>query len=71
VTLYDCGRTRRTHALRVLRSRFLYWCLFFVPAAATALAWEQGYFGVAGLTGLAAVIGCLWFVRVWHETETR
>ncbi|HEX2177027.1 MAG TPA: hypothetical protein VHG70_14055 [Nocardioidaceae bacterium] len=71
MTLYKSGRARRAQALRVLRSRFLYWCLFFFPAAATAVAWDHGYFGTAGLTGLAAVIGCLWFVRVWRETEAR
>jgi hypothetical protein len=52
-----------------MRSRFLHWCLFFGPAAVTPLLWNTGYWGAAGLTAMAAVIGLLWFVRVWQETE--
>jgi hypothetical protein len=69
MTLYQPENRRRTRDLRVLRSRFMYWCLFFVPAAATPLAWNNGYPATAGLTGMAAGIGLLWFVRVWRETE--
>jgi hypothetical protein len=69
VTLYTSGPPRRANTLRVLRTRLGYWLLFFVPAAATVLAWNSGYFQTAGLTGLAAAIGLAWFVRVWRETE--
>lgn len=69
MTLYTSGRARRAKALRVLRTRFGYWLLFFVPAAATVLAWNAAYYQTAGLTGLAAAIGLAWFVRVWRETE--
>ncbi len=69
VTLYTSGRPRRAKTLRVLRTRLGYWLLFFVPAAATVLAWNSGYYQTAGLTGLAAAIGLAWFVRVWRETE--
>jgi hypothetical protein len=65
------GQRRRVQAIKALRSRLLHWCLFFVPAAATPMAWNNGYPETAGLTGMAAVIGLLWFVRVWRETEQR
>ena len=69
MTLYTSGRPRRAKTFRVLRTRLGYWLLFFVPAVATVLAWNAGYFETAGLTGLAAAIGLAWFVRVWRETE--
>lgn len=47
--------------------RVLLWCLFFAPAVGTVLAWDAGYFHTAGMTGLAAVIGLVWFVRAWDE----
>ena len=71
MTLYQPGGRSRAQSFRVLRSRVLYWCLFFVPAVLTVLAWNQGYWQTAGMTGLAAVIGLAWFVRVWGETERR
>jgi hypothetical protein len=72
MTLYlPGGPRRRTAAWRALRSRFLYWCLFFVPAALTLLAWNYGYPGAAGMTGLMAAVGLAWFVRVWRQTERR
>jgi len=69
MTLYTSGRPRRAKALRVMRTRVGYWLLFFVPAAATVLAWNSGYYATAGMTGLAAAIGLAWFVRVWRQTE--
>lgn len=71
VTLYTPGGPQRAASLRVLRRRFAYWLLFFVPAAVTPLAYTSGYPGPAGLTALAAGIGAAWFVRVWRETERR
>lgn len=71
VSLYQPGWRRRAQTFRVLRNRFMYWCLFFVPAAATPVAWNNGYPEAAGLTGFAAAIGLAWFVRVWQETERR
>lgn len=71
MTLYQPGGRRRAQSFRVLRSRLLYWCLFFVPAALTVLAWNNDYPHTAGMTGLAAAIGLAWFVRVWGETERR
>ncbi len=53
----------------MLRTRFLYWCLFFAPAVASVLAWNAGYVQTAGMTGLAAAIGLAWFVRAWRDTE--
>jgi hypothetical protein len=69
VTLYTSGRPSRAKTLRVLRTRFGYWLLFVVPAAVTPLAWNNGYPETAGLTGLAATIGLVWFVRVWRQTQ--
>jgi hypothetical protein len=69
LTLYQPGRPRRTQALRVLRTRVLYWLLFVVPAAAAPLVWRQGYPGSAGVAAVIAFIGLVWFVRVWRETE--
>ena len=71
MTLDQPGHRQRTRDLRVLRSRFLYWCLFFVPAVLTVLVWNYGYPQYAGVTGMGAVIGLVWFVRVWGETEQR
>jgi hypothetical protein len=71
VTFYQSqpGRRRRAPAYAVLRSRLMHWCLFFVPTAATPIAWNNGYPEAAGLTAFAGGIGLVWFVRVWRETE--
>lgn len=50
-----------------MRTRFLLWCLFFAPAAAAVLAWNAAYYQTAAMTGLAAGIGLVWFVRAWDE----